>query len=253
MDVWTTSVLFTLLVLVPQSLSQLDQDEIQLITQAEQMPNPRRNPQACGLGQRPGFVCDPNGILTHRDIEILDWLLRGLYDNDTRCACSVYYCEGHRHQGKGFHVSLAVVRHLNYDHASNDIHREKLDAASAFARRLQRTYWRRPSREGCLNDFIILFALEDNIVFIQAGDVADAALPRSSLEYIITQHGRWFNRGNNYVTGLISIIKHMRIALNDVRFADPQGPSAQQLTGGTGQVIAGLVTSLITLAVMSHT
>ena len=62
-----TSVLVTLLVLVSPTLSQLDQDEIQIITEPEQMPNPRRNPQACGLGHTPGFVCDPNGVLTHRE------------------------------------------------------------------------------------------------------------------------------------------------------------------------------------------
>jgi hypothetical protein len=34
----------------------------------EEMPNPQRNPRACGLpGPEPGYICDPNGIITRHE------------------------------------------------------------------------------------------------------------------------------------------------------------------------------------------
>ncbi|KAL8560175.1 hypothetical protein ACOMHN_021670 [Nucella lapillus] len=81
--------------------------------EAEDFPNPQHKPRDCGLGNTPGYVCDPNEILSRHQLKTLNWFLMGIADikNTKECPCSHYHCEHYKGQ-RFYKVAIALVPSL---------------------------------------------------------------------------------------------------------------------------------------------
>ncbi|XP_067674566.1 uncharacterized protein [Haliotis asinina] len=234
-----------LVVMCHTVIGQLDDEERPDEWNPEDMPHPVRNPQHCRLGQKAGFMCDPDGILTERSVELLNWLLRGAYDNDTVCPCSTYWCERTR---KGTHISIALINRMKLAETFDDPDTAVMQAASNFALKLQNQFWNFGT---CNNDVVIFFSRDDGVLFVSYGQTAALRLNNAVVSYIQGQFGHYFRPGGDIFVGLAEMVVAIRQVLNGNYHYDPNNPNADQLIGGTNHVASGVLATVI-LALVSR-
>ncbi|KAK6170792.1 hypothetical protein SNE40_019097 [Patella caerulea] len=224
------------LIFVGVAFAQLDPDDIPSEWLPEQFPNPKRNPQACGLGNKYGYVCDPNLLLTEKQRLILDWLMEGLVKNDTKCPCSVWACEQKR---QGYSVGIALVKKMKIPDRSRTV----LDQAKVFAHYLQSTHWHYGR---CEEDIVVLYSKEDEVLQFMAGKTAGAVLTNQVARAIGNHVGGHFREGGNLPYGLYDLGLLLRDVLNgNTMYA--LAPKAEALHGSAGSLTVFISTLIMTV------
>ncbi|CAC5423917.1 unnamed protein product [Mytilus coruscus] len=204
-------------------------------------PNPARDWTLCGRYEK-SLVCDPNGLLSTKEADTLDWLLKGVV-NDTKCPCSAWKCESKK---SGYVVAVALVRKLNIPKTGpapvDD--NEKLAALRQFAFDLENNKWRFGE---CNEDVIIAYSAEEGAVFTFAGGTANRRLNQDLIDSI-TAHRKHYFRGNKHVyAGLRSMVMDYREALTEGGFVFSQ--QVDQSPKGTGAHVLSTVTSILSLVI----
>lgn len=208
---------------------------------AADYPNPARDWTLCGRYEK-SLVCDPNGLLSTKEADTLDWLLKGVV-NDTKCPCSAWKCESKK---SGYVVAVALVRKLNIPKTGpapvDD--NEKLAALRQFAFDLENNKWRFGE---CNEDVIIAYSAEEGAVFTFAGGTANRRLNQDLIDSI-TAHRKHYFRGNKHVyAGLRSMVMDYREALTEGGFVFSQ--QVDQSPKGTGAHVLSTVTSILSLVI----
>lgn len=206
-----------------------------------QLPDPQKNPGKCGRYEnKKSFVCDPNGILTRKEADTLDWILEAVYNNDTKCSCSAYYCE--KNKGRGTFISLALVNKVKRSQGSDNSKEAILYDAELFLNDLQRTTWNHGT---CDNDIIILYSAADSVVYTMTGDTPKLKVNPSVIGQVTSEHEQDILNGH-IAGGLYHMILDYRNVLMGqyhTRLAKSQEP-----VGGASQPVWSLA-SIITLLI----
>ncbi|KAK7107293.1 uncharacterized protein [Littorina saxatilis] len=211
----------------------------------EEIPNPQKNPKACGLGPNPGYICDPNGILTRHQLETIDWFLNGIAftDNQAMCPCSRYHCE-HGGAPRFYKVAIALVPRLALPMLTTGRRAEPLDQVQNFAYRLEHDLWNISS---CEEDIVIVYSRDDQALVTMTGSTAGRRLDpysRSVIHSIVGQHFA----DNRINEGLLRMVYEIELVLNGNNYYRGM---VQAQVGGTGHRFAPSSLSFVLIAVSS--
>lgn len=177
----------------------------------EEMPNPQRSPKACGLGPNPGYICDPNAIITRHQLETLNWFLEGIAntENPRYCPCSRYHCD-HSPRPRFYKVAIALVPSLRLPQDTNGRDIRPVDQAQTFAYRLENDLWNISS---CQEDIVILYSRDDKALVTMTGEVAGRRLDAFSRSVIHSIVGPHFSEGRIH-EGLLRMVYEIELVLN---------------------------------------
>lgn len=205
---------------------------------ADDYPNPMKDPALCGRYDK-SFVCDPNGLLTLKEADTLDWLLRGLFNNDTKCPCSDHKCETKK---SGYVMAVALVRKLRIDKEGNVDDNDKSSAIRQFAFNLENNKWKLGD---CNEDIIIAYSAEDRVIFTMVGGIANKRLNQDLIDSITTHKKHYFRSNKHVYAGLRSMILDYREALSDGGFIYSEQVDQSPIGGGVR--VSSSIMSLLTL------
>lgn len=185
----------------------------------EELPNPQNNPRACGLGIEPGYICDPNHILSKRELETVNWHLEGIAETQGgRCPCSQWYCDkqARARLPHFYQVAIALIPSLRLPRDTLGREVEPLDQAQTFAFRLENQLW---NISACEEDIVILYSRDDNALVTMAGATARQQLDAFSRRTIHAMVGGHFAEGR-IVEGLLRMVYEIDLVLNGNRYQD---------------------------------
>lgn len=211
----------------------------------EKFPNPIRNPRQCGLGDEPGYVCDPNGLLTRHQRKTLNWFLKGIADtvNTDECPCSRYHCENYRGQ-RFYKVAVALVPSLAIPRNTDGRDVEVLDQANTFAYRLENDLW---NMSVCEEDIVVLYSRDDRALVTMTGKTAGRKLNAVARNVIHSIVGEALADGR-INEGLERMVHEIELVLNGKRkyFGNLAGQ-----TGGSSGLQCLCSSSLLLLLLMA--
>ncbi|KAL5009908.1 hypothetical protein ScPMuIL_012213 [Solemya velum] len=202
-------------------------------------PNPQIEPKKCGrMNTKASWVCDPNHIITSRHADVLDWFIKGTYENDTRCACSAYACE---QNNAGYHISFALVRKIRRDANATNDNIGRLHDAKNFAYSLEQTLW---DYGRCEDDIVVLYSYEDKILYTMAGRTAREKLTDELIQEISGRHGHHLQPDGNIGAGLIQILFDYRRVLRGA-YLPPYQLQGEPILGGSSHVTSFVASFLV--------
>lgn len=177
---------------------------------ADDFPNPLVRPRDCGLDDKPGYVCDPNRLLTRHQLQTLNWFLQGIADTENvrECPCSHYHCENYNGQ-RFYKVAVALVPSLKKQPNEKGDELTALDQANAFAYRLEHDLW---NMSVCEEDIVILFSRDDKALVTMTGQTAGRKLDGVSRQAIHSIVGRHFADGR-INEGLERMVHEIKLVL----------------------------------------
>ncbi|KAK7463227.1 hypothetical protein BaRGS_00038212 [Batillaria attramentaria] len=186
----------------------------------EELPNPLKNSdtaRACGLtGGNPGYICDPNHILSRRELDTVNWHLEGIANTEGGdCPCSQWWCD---RQARArlphfYKVVIALIPRLRLPRDTEGRQVEPIDQAQTFAFRLQNELWN-------------ISTCREDILVTMAGTTARQRLDAFSRRTIHAMVGQHFAEGR-IVEGLLRMVYEMNLILNGNHYQNILAPAAQ--------------------------
>ncbi|XP_076445673.1 uncharacterized protein LOC143283351 [Babylonia areolata] len=221
-----------LLTLVTVAFELVQSQKLEVIPESwlpDNFPNPLKKHSICGLGKTPGYVCDPNRILTQHQLTTLNWFLQGIADtvNTDQCPCSRYFCENHVGQ-RFYKVAVALIPRLSIPRNTDGRQVSVLDQANIFAYRLEHDVWNMSS---CEEDIVILYSRDDRALVTMTGQTAGRKLDALTRKVIHGMVGQAFAEGR-INEGLERMVYEIEMVLNGKK--NYHGMFETQ-TGGAGR------------------
>ncbi|CAG5126350.1 unnamed protein product [Candidula unifasciata] len=165
-------------------------------------PNPQYDYSQCG---RPNTssVCDPNGIISRQDADIIDGLISALY-RETICQC--YDCITNKH-GHIIKVALMPEMERVFPDGENTTLARLRDAQMYSYILTQR--WR---MEGACNEsLLILFSRNDGILYTLTRQITRIKLSDEDVKKISLIVRHFFDRPETIASGLREMIHRYRL------------------------------------------
>ncbi|XP_045197765.1 uncharacterized protein LOC123552288 [Mercenaria mercenaria] len=215
---------------------------------AKDYPNPQDDPEACGrYPDKPSYVCDPNGLISRKAADFLDHILLNL-QNDTKCPCSTYSCEGRQHS-KGYIMAIALVEKIYKPENVQDTVDGRKGLVNQFAFDLLRKRWN--TWDTCDELIIIAFSKDDRILTTVSGKTPLRVLTDPITKAIQIELARFFrDDGGNVGQGLHYLTMNYRRVLDGynyypIMYSDVVPDSAANM------IKVSIITSIITTVLLN--